>query len=255
MRTRTLVVLGFGAYAVFLAATLPARLLAQRLAVPGALAIEDAKGTVWHGSARAVLGTGEPAVVLDPVRWRFLPSRLASGRLAFAVEASGPGVSARGEIGRGVRAYEALDVEARVDASAVAAIAPLAAGWRPGGTIALAAPMIAWNGQEARGRAQLEWTNATLALSDVRPLGSYRIEAHAGGGPAAISVATIEGPLRIAGRGTFAPPDGLDFSAEARADAAQAAALEPLLGLIGPKRPDGARGIEWRSVAKVPPRT
>ena len=38
----------------------------------------------------------------------------------------------------------------------------------------------------------------------------------------------------------------MTFSGEARGEGANAAALEPLLNLMGPRRPDGARSIEVR---------
>jgi hypothetical protein len=60
-------------------------------------------------------------------------------------------------------------------------------------------------------------------------------------------VSTIEGPLHITGRGTLAPPARIAFSGEARAEGAQAQALEPLLSLFGPARPDGARSINWQA--------
>ena len=41
-------------------------------------------------------------------------------------------------------------------------------------------------------------------------------------------------------------PGAITFSGEARGQGANAAALEPLLNLMGPRRPDGARSIEVR---------
>jgi general secretion pathway protein N len=122
--------------------------------------------------------------------------------------------------------------------------------------VTLEAPALAWDGRTVRGNARAEWRDAGLALTDVRPLGSYRIEARGAGGPLEFSVATLQGPLSIAGRGTFAPPAALAFSGEARAEGPNAAALEPLLNLLGPRRADGARSLEWRGAPQPgPPRT
>ena len=73
------------------------------------------------------------------------------------------------------------------------------------------------------------------------------LDATADRGPANLTVTTVEGPLRIAGKGSFAPPSQLNFSGEARGDGPNAGALEPLLNLIGPRRADGSRAIELRS--------
>ncbi len=249
MRARTIAVLGITAYGVFLAATFPARLVLRDLSIPGALAFHDAHGTLWRGSARATLGATGGDPIVENLRWRFLPARLASGRLAFAIDASGPALQARGEVARGFGALEARDVDARGDAGTLAAVSPLAAGWRPEGSVHLTVPAFGWDGRTARGQARLEWRDAALALSGVRPLGSYRLEARAEGGPATLSVDTLQGPLHVAGTGAFTPPDGLAFSGAARADGPSAAALEPLLNLLGPRRPDGARALEWHSAA------
>ncbi len=243
MRARTIAVLGIAAYLVFAAATIPARFVTQRLAVPGTLEFSAAQGTLWNGSARANLGAALP---IETLRWRFLPSRLVFGRLAFAVDASGRGIEAHGRIERGLGDLEARDLRARADAAALAPAVPLAAAWQPQGALTATAPAVAWDGRGLRGSAQLEWRDAALAASDVRPLGSYRIEARAEGGPARITLATLDGPLRLAGTGSFAPPASLAFSGEARAQDTSANALEPLLNLLGPRRADGARALEWR---------
>jgi len=256
MRPAALAVLGIAAYAVFLVATVPARFAAARLSVPGEIELADAQGTLWNGSARAIVAAAGPQATLDSVRWHLLPARIASGRLAFALDASGPGLDGHAEVERGPGAFGARAVSLRGDAAALAAFVPLAAGWRPEGAITLAAPAIAWDGREAHGEARLEWRGAALAISNVRPLGSYRMEARADGGPARISLTTLEGPLHLAGTGTFTPPDALAFAGDARAEGPSAAALEPLLNLLGPRRADGARTLEWHtsSAPRPPPR-
>jgi len=240
-------VLGIAAYAVFLGATIPARFVAQRVAAPGALEVTDARGTLWNGSARATIATGGAPFTVERIGWHFLPARLVAGRLAFAVDAAGTGLEARGEIERGFGAFAARDLRARAQAAAIAPLVPLAAGWRPEGMLTLAAPALAWDGREARGEARLEWRDAALAIASVRPLGSYRVDARADGGPARITVATLDGALRIAGSGTFSPPAALAFAGEARGEGPSAPALEPLLNLFGPRRPDGARTLEWHT--------
>lgn len=243
MRARTLAIVGIAAYAVFLVAMLPASFVARWIAMPGVLELADAQGTLWNGHARAVAGAAQ----LDDLRWRFQPARLAAGRLAFIVDGYGTGLEGHGRIDRGFGALEVRDLQVRGDAAALAAFAPLAAGWQPEGRLTLDAPAIAWDGRQARGSARLEWHDAAIALSAVRPLGSYRAEARADGGPAQLSVTTLDGPLQISGKGTFAAPGTLAFTGEARALPAAQAALEPLLGLIGPRRADGAHAIDLRT--------
>lgn len=253
MRARTIALLALGAYLVFLVATVPARWALAHAAPPPGLALSDVDGTVWNGTATLVTQPGAP---IADVRWHFLPSRLASARIAFDIDANGAALQGHGEVARGIGGIEAHGVKARGDAAALCALMPLAAAWRPEGRFTLDAPALAWDGRTARGAARVEWRDASLAISDVRPLGSYRVEVRADGGPARFDVSTLDGALRIAGHGTFAPPDALAFSGEARAEGNSAAALEPLLNLLGPRRADGARAIDWRTVPRTsPPRS
>ncbi|HEX6632487.1 MAG TPA: type II secretion system protein N [Usitatibacter sp.] len=243
MRARSIVLLGIAAYAAFLVATVPARWVAARLALPPGVSLDAVEGTVWNGGGR-IAAMGAQA----DLRWHLVPAALASARLAFAVQAAGDGLDARAVLARTPGGYEAREVAVRADAAQLAAAVPLLAAWRPAGRLSLSAPAIAWDGARARGSARGEWRDASLALAAVRPLGDYRVEARAEGGPAAFTVSTLAGALRIAGHGTFAPPDALAFSGEGRAEPSAAGALEPLLDLLGPRRADGAHAIEWRTV-------
>jgi hypothetical protein len=85
-----------------------------------------------------------------------------------------------------------------------------------------------------------------VSLSNVKPLGAYRLVAHGAGEVVALAISTLSGPLVLGGKGEARIAGGATFSGEARAEGTEAAQLEPLLNLMGPKRPDGARSIEVR---------
>lgn len=242
MRPAALAALGVLAYLVFLGATLPASVVAQRLAMPG-VRTSDVQGTVWHGSARAEVAAAGAAFAIEDLRWDWQPRALLAGRLGWRIAAQGAGLRARGEVQRGLLALEGRDIAIAGDAAALGAFSPLLGTWRPEGALDVQAPALAWDGSALRGTARIEWRGAAVALSAVRPLGAYRIDARAEGGPANFEVTTLDGPLRIAGRGTLTPLGRLAFSGEARADAAAASALAPLLDLFGPRRPDGAHSV------------
>jgi general secretion pathway protein N len=247
MRIATIAALGIAAYVVTLVATIPASVVAARAAgaLPG-LELSEPSGTLWNGAALARLVTPGGQVTLDSLYWHFLPVHLASGRLAFDVSASGPGVDVHAAIGRSVGAWELRDARGQAEAPLAVAIAPWLAPWRPEGALTFAVPSGSWDEREARGDATIEWHRAAVALSEVHPLGAYRLVAHADAGSAQISVTTIEGPLTVSGKGTLTPPHRLAFSGEARGEGVAAKALEPLLDLLGPRRPDGARAVEVR---------
>ncbi len=246
LRIPALVALGIVAYIVFLVAAIPAGFVAEKLRSAGMVELDDVSGTIWNGAARASVRLPTGMVTLDSVRWRLLPSRLIAGRVAYAVKAGAKGVDATMNVERALSVIEVRDLDARGDAQALAAFAPLLAGARPEGRVTITAPALAWDWKELRGEARAEWRAAASALSEVRPLGSYRAEVHATGGPAKVVVTTLEGPLRVSGQGVLTPPSRFTFSGEARAEGPGAAALEPLLNLMGPRRADGARALEWR---------
>jgi general secretion pathway protein N len=239
---------GMTAYAAFLVATVPAAVVVPRVAgaTGGRVALAGASGTVWDGAARASLRLPAATVAVDEVRWSLRPSRLLAGRVAFGLEARAGSIRARAEVSRGPVAWRVADLAAGGDAAALAALLPVAAAWQPAGAIAIEAASLEWDGRQASGTATLEWREAALALSAVRPLGSWRTEA-TGEGPAfRLSVATAKGPLRLSGAGKLPLPGRLAFSGEARAEPGRERDLEAILDLIGPRRADGARAIEIR---------
>ena len=248
MRALPIAVLGIAAYAVLLALTVPARYLAARLedSAPGRYQVREAEGTLWHGSAKAVLRAPGGALVVERVQWDFLASRLASGRLAFAIDVKGAGFEARYELARSLSGWGVRDLAARADAAIATLALPWLAHWRPEGTVSATAPAIDVAGNDLRGTLAVEWKGAAVAHSQVKPLGSWRAEVRAEGGAAKVRVATLDGPLNITGQGTLTLPARLAFTGEARAEGADARALEPLMNLLGPAKPDGTRTLDWR---------
>jgi general secretion pathway protein N len=260
MRASTAVALGIAAYLVFLAATIPAAFVARRIDASAvrageargtpsnasAVHVSEARGTVWNGSARLELALPSGPLTVEELAWHFLPARLLTGRVAFAVHVRSPGEGAL-EIARGFGGWEMRGLAWKGDAAALAALSPLVATWRPQGQVAITAPHLAWNGREARGSARLEWHDAAVALADVHPLGTYRVDVEAAGGPAKIALSTVDGVLQAKGNGTVDANGRITFSGEALATGPQASALEPLLDLLGRRRPDGAHALDWRA--------
>lgn len=244
-RATALAVLGIAAYAVFLLALLPARFVVARIALPPGLSLQNVEGTVWSGRATASWSPGGAPLVLDAVSWHWRPLALMSARMAYDVEAHGKGIDARARVARGITSSTVQDLELHADAASISTVVPLASAWQPGGRVEVTSPSLAWNGRELLGRAQAQWSDAALAISAVRPLGTYRVKLEGAGGPARLALATTQGALRLSGDGTLEGLQRLAFTGEARADGPQAAALTPVLDLFGPRRPDGSRALRF----------
>lgn len=250
MRPRAIALTGALAYAAFLVATVPASWVAGRVAAAtdGSVQLDDPTGTLWSGSGRALVASAAGRLAIDRVEWRFAPAELAGGQAAFDLSATGRGLDAHLRLGRALSAWVAGPVALSLEAPLVASVLPVAAAWRPEGRIRLSSERFVWNDSgRATGSARATWDGAAVSLSEVRPLGRYALDATADNGPVNLTLATLEGALRIAGKGTFSAPARLSFSGEARGEGTAAGALEPLLGLMGPRRADGSRAIEVRA--------
>ena len=244
-RVTALAVLGLAAYAVFMLALVPARFVVSRIALPPELVLREVDGTVWSGHAAASWSSGGTTVSLESVRWHWRPLALMSARMAYDVEAHGKGIAAHARVARGLASSSVEGLELHADAASVATMIPLASAWQPAGHFDVASPSLSWNGRELIGRAQAQWSDAALAISSVRPLGTYVLKLDGAGGPARVTLATTQGALRLSGDGTLEGLQRFAFTGEARADGPQASNLTPVLDLLGPRRPDGSRALRY----------
>ena len=249
MRARTLVaIVGIPAFAVFMGLTAPASFIGARARdeSQGRVHFDDARGTLWSGSMRALVESPGGPIAFERIAWRLVPARLMEGRLAFDVSVDSPDARASVQVLRGWSEWEARNGSAHIDARLLPAFSPLMAAWRPEGAISITADDVRWDERQLHGPVTIEWRDAGVALSEVKPLGGYRLALQGLGATAKIALTTLAGPLEMSGSGEWKLPREVVFTGEARAQGASAAALEPLLNLMGPKRPDAARSIEVR---------
>lgn len=216
------------------------------------LLLADARGTLWAGSAVAVL-TGGPGsrdasalpgrlhwtLGLAPGHWRQLQLQL---RHACCIDDT-----------LRVRVEPGID-RLRVSLPAGRqAVGHWPAGWlaglgapfntlRLGGALRLWTDGLAVEAVQGRwrldGRAELELLGLSSVLTSLDTLGSYRLEVSGdGSGPegARLSLQTLQGPLRLAGSGQWAGPR-LRFRGQAQADAGSETMLNNLLNLLGPRQ-------------------
>jgi general secretion pathway protein N len=247
MRAASFTALGLAAYSVFLIATIPAAYVGAQVqaAFPGKIEITDARRTLWSGEAnfQGAPSRNRVAVHAD---WRFRPLRLFAGEIAFDIHAAMHELKAGASVARGFNGWRITQIGIDGDAAGVANAVPIFGAWRPSGPIVIEAPEILIRGREVTGSAVVHWREAVTGLSEVRPLGTYKATWTGEASGSRFEVATVKGPLRVAGHGTTTPSLRMTFSGDARAEGDAATALEPLLDLMGPRRPDGARALELR---------
>lgn len=218
------------------------------------LLFADARGTIWSGSALAVLTGGEG-------------SRDASslpGRLAWTLRPSGLGLELRlqhacclnGTValqirpGFGRTAYTLVPIAGWIGQWPTAFLGGLGTPWNTmqlGGSVRLSSPALRLDSVQGRllldGRADVDLIGVSSRLTTLESLGSYRVSVSGDAtnpGISQVSLSTQEGALNLTGSGTM-DQAGFRFRGEARARADAEAALSNLLNIIG--RRDGARSV------------
>jgi len=239
---------------VGLVAFAPASWLASAIASATGqrLVLADARGTIWSGSAVAVLAGGP-----DSRDATYLPGRL---EWTLAPRWYGAELAARHECCvNGTTVIQVRPGLGRIRATLVprtdwvgqwpsAWLAGLGTPWNTlqlGGNFRLLSPGVTIESVEGRwrldGRVELVLESVSSRLTTLDTLGTYRVVlSGSANGPTLLTVATQDGPLQLSGNGTWGP-GGVKFRGEARAEAADEAALSNLLNIIG--RRDGARSI------------
>ncbi|MBC7733740.1 MAG: type II secretion system protein N [Bacteriovorax sp.] len=242
--------------AVALVAFAPAAWLARAVALASdqRVLLADARGTVWSGSAVAVL-TGGPG------------SRDASalpGRLNWTVGWHGLGLELHARHACCLNGDVALQIRPGLGRYTLTLVPPsgwvgqwpaallggLGTPWNTmelGGSVRLVSPALKLESVQGRwlvdGRADMELVGVSSRMSTLDSLGSYRLGLSgdpANPGIAQLSLLTVDGALQLSGTGTVGPA-GVRFRGEASAKPGEEAALNNLLNIIG--RRNGARSV------------
>lgn len=218
------------------------------------LLLSDARGTVWNGSAVAVLtgGTGSRDASSLPGRlaWTLRPQGLGLElQLQHACCLNGV-VALRVRPGFGRTEYTLVPPDGWIGQWPAALLGGLGTPFNTmqlGGTVRLESKGLRVESVQGRwivdGKADFDVVEASSRLSTLESLGSYRMSISGDAANPGISLLTLStggGALNLSGSGTWGPA-GVRFRGEARASAVEEAALSNLLNIIG--RRDGARSV------------
>jgi general secretion pathway protein N len=216
--------------------------------------LADARGSVWSGSAVAVL-TGGPG------------SRDASslpGRIEWTLGLQGLGLALNARHACCLNGTVTLQVRPGFGRVGVTLVPPpdwvgqwpsaflggLGTPWNTlqlGGVVRLVSPSLKLESAQGRwvveGRADMELVSVSSRLTTLETLGSYKLTLTgdaATPGTSQLSLTTQDGALQLSGNGTWGP-GGVRFRGEASAAATNEAALSNLLNIIG--RRNGAKSV------------
>lgn len=227
----------------------PARWLtaAVQQVTNGRIVFQDARGTIWDGTARLMLsgGADSPAAAALPGRlaWRLRPtwSGLSAELKADCCMPRGWQVSLQPRWG-GLQ----LAFSDSLSYWPAQLLAGLGTPWntvQPEGQLTLSTRelRVEWAAGRLKisGSAQLDAAQITSRLSTVKPMGSYRITLTGGAAPS-FRVETLNGSLQLSGTGLWSG-SRLRFEGVASALPEHLDALSNLLNILG--RRDGARAI------------
>ena len=221
----------------------------------GHVLLADAEGSVWSGSAVAVLSGGPES----------RDARSLPGRLHWTLRPAGLGFLLRLEHACCLNGQPQLRIRPGFGTMTTtlapgpgwlgqwpaAWLAGLGTPWNSlqlGGALRLGSPGMTLQWVQGRwrveGSATLELLDIGSRISPLERLGSYRLELSgdpANAGAARIALSTTDGALRLSGQGSLGP-SGLRFRGEATAASeAELPALSNLLNIIG--RRSGARSV------------
>jgi general secretion pathway protein N len=227
-------------------------------ATHGHLLLADARGSLWDGSAVAVLtggvGSRDARSLPGRLQWTLRPG-LDQGSPALVVSLQHacclkgrPTVSVRP--GFGTVKLSLSGEPAGLGQWPASWLGGLGTPWNTlelGGVLRLSTPGIRFESAQGRwrvdGAAALEVLDAASRVSTLSRLGSYRLDLGSDAsnpGAAALRLSTIDGGLQLSGSGTLGA-SGFRFRGEATATDADRSALVNLLNIIG--RRDGARSV------------
>ena len=222
----------------------PAAWLAEALAAATAnqLQLQDARGSLWHASARLVLTGGEgshDALALPGrVQWQLQPDwKGLQLQLRADCCTKEPIALALEPAWRGFR-LRIADGQSQWPA---ALLAGLGAPWntvQPEGHLMLAFNGVSLESAEGRirmvGSARVDAVAIATRLSTLRPIGSYRLEVRAAApaGALTLQLQTLEGSLQLSGTGQWSGARWT-FRGEASASPGTEAVLGNLLNMVG----------------------
>jgi general secretion pathway protein N len=210
----------------------PAAWIGDWLQARSKLRLVDARGTLWHGSALLGMSDGRSTTLVPGrIEWRmdFVP--------AFSVDISHPWLAQPLRLSLSENAIAFAAGSARLPAGVLASAGAPFNTLRPGGTLEVSWTQGGLRNAALTGDVQIDWRDATSALSLVAPLGSYRVRVSGRGNSSSLELQTLRGPLQMQGSGRI---NGLQvrFRGTAAAEAGMQPALDGLLGVLGMRSGD-----------------
>lgn len=236
----SMIAIGLGMFTLALVVTAPATLVdaALQRASDGRFRLAEARGSVWSGSGQIeVRDAGGRTGVARFLSWRFVPRSLLRGHLVCEVA-----------LDRADRTFpvtlsfskvEIADAEISLPATVLGLAVPKLKPLGLTGDVMINVARLAVARDGVRGNATVNWRAAGSKLSSVSPLGAYEVRLDAEGNVVHVYLRTIEGPMRLDGKGSWTQGTAPQIQAMATVPPQYQSELAPLLHLIAVQRGAG----------------
>ena len=241
MKRRYLIAIGLFVYTVAVIATAPATLVDSGLqrASDGRLRLAEAQGTLWSGSGQIeVRDSGGRTGVAKSLAWRFLPQSLLHGHLVCEVELDQS--ARRFPVTISLSRIELANADVSLPATVLGLGVPKLAPLGLTGNVLLHIASLTIERKAMQGNATLQWRDAGSVLTPISPLGDYELRLDGEGATVHAYLRTIQGPLRLEGKGSWANGNHPVFLATAQVASQHQQQLGPLLRLIAVDRGEGS---------------
>ncbi len=241
MKRRYLIAIGLIVYTVAVIATAPATLVDSGLqrASNGRLRLAEAQGTLWSGSGQIeVRDSGGRTGVAKSLAWRFLPESLLRGHLVCEVELDQS--ARRFPVTISLSRIELANADVSLPATVLGLGVPKLAPLGLTGNVLLHIASLTIERKAMQGNATLQWRDAGSVLTPISPLGDYELRLDGEGATVHAYLRTIQGPLRLEGKGSWANGNHPVFLATAQVASQHQQQLGPLLRLIAVDRGEGS---------------
>ena len=237
-------VLGVGFYLIFLVITFPASWVEWGLFryTQGMVSINGASGSLWRGTAPLVVQLPQSSPqYLGDLSWNVNPLWLIIGRLQVHLNITAPNLQMQGNVALSPSTIRVAQMHGKLPASLINLYYAPAALFAPSGWLHVDIDTLAI-AQGINGSIDILWQDAGSSLSQVNPLGDYRLHLTGEGDTTRIQVETLRGVLMLNGQGHWQWGTGqLQVNGTAKPDANSAAQVEPILKLLGPDQGGGQR--------------
>jgi len=241
MKRRYLVAIGLLVYLVAVIAATPATLIdgSLRRASDGRIRLTEARGTLWSGAGQIeVRDAGGRTGIAKNLAWRLLPESVLRGRLICEVEVDQSG--RRFPVTMSMSRIEISNAEINLPAAVLGLGVPKLAPLGLTGEVQLRVTSMSIESKEMQGNATLQWRDAGSVLTSISPLGDYELRLDGEGTTVHAYLRTIQGPLRLDGKGSWVNGKNPVFLATANVPAQHQQQLAPLLRLIAVDRGEGS---------------